>query len=49
MKAPYELEKVAIAPINDMLKAYFHSREWSRDTQQSFQEGWMAFYESIKK
>lgn len=45
MKTPYELEKVSITPINETLRAYFHSREWSRDTQQSFQEGWVDFFE----
>lgn len=44
MKTPYELEKVAIAPINETLKAYFHSREWRRDTRQSFEEGWVEFF-----
>ncbi|WP_375585404.1 plasmid pRiA4b ORF-3 family protein [Cyclobacterium xiamenense] len=46
MKTPYEQEKVSVPSINDTLKAYFHSREWSRDTQQSFQEGWVDFFES---
>lgn len=46
MKTPYELEKVGIDPINQLLKVYFHSREWSRDTRQSFEEGWVDFFEN---